>query len=180
MVEIVERYVGCYSEGVRAIIEELRSEAIRLVPRTVLIEAMYTSPDGTHHAQYDKYTVRTNTAMLNPDTHSVYYQASLKKLVIGIAVNYERLTGRQGKITNGGISFQEVIEKECDLTWVEKIPVDFKVLGSTSRSILVTRKEYRQIVKVLGESKCYWDLDEEYDRRYRADLKRGPLSGFDY
>ena len=163
MAKITERYVDCYSEGVRAIIEELRAGAIRLVPRTVLVEAMYKSPDGTHHTQYDEYTVRTNRAMLNPDTHSVYFQTSPKKLTIHVAVSYERLTGRQGKISNGGISFQEVIEKECDLTWVEIIPVDFKVLGLTSSSILVTREEYRQISKSLREGKRCWNLDEEYD-----------------
>jgi len=180
MAETADRYVGCYSEGVKSIVEELRAEAIRLVPRTVLIEASYKSPEGTHHTQYDEYTVRTNRAMLNPDTHSVYYQTSLKKLTIHIAVNYERLTGRQGKITNGKISFQEVIEKEYDLTWVKIIPVDFKVLGLTSSSILVTREEYRQISKSLREGKRCWNLDEEYDRRYRADLKRGPLTALDY
>ncbi|MDD5693511.1 MAG: hypothetical protein PHU86_03505, partial [Patescibacteria group bacterium] len=61
MTKIIERWVDCFSQGVKAIIEELQAEATKLVPGTVLIEAGYQLPDETHHVQYDEYRLRVHT-----------------------------------------------------------------------------------------------------------------------
>jgi len=148
MTGITERHVDCYSGGVKAIIEELHAEAVKLIPETVLFTASYQNPDKTSHVQYDEYKIRETTAEPNPNTHSIYFEASTERLIIHIHVSYERLTGRQGGFVNGGISFQEVVERKYDLLWVKKIPTDFGVLGLHDGAVLVTRESTNRFRKV--------------------------------
>ncbi|MFA5197458.1 MAG: hypothetical protein WC437_03465 [Patescibacteria group bacterium] len=181
MTRIIERWVDCFSQGVKAIIEELQTEATKLVPGTVLIEASYQLPDETHHVQYDEYRLRVHTAGPNPDFRSIYYKDTEKELTIHIRAYYEPfIEDHRRKILNGGISFRDKVVRDCDLVWAKKIPVDFKIFGLSDGAVLVTREEYRQISKSLRGGKRCRDLAEEYDREYLADLKRGPLSASDY
>ncbi|MDD5693619.1 MAG: hypothetical protein PHU86_04070, partial [Patescibacteria group bacterium] len=112
---------------------------------------------------------------------SVYYEDTEKELTIHIRAFYEPLIGdHRRKIRNGGISFWDKVVRDCDLVWAKRIPVDFKIFGLSDGAVLVTREEYRQISKSLRGGKRCHDLAEEYDRKYLADLKRGPLSASDY
>jgi hypothetical protein len=175
------RSVLCFSEGVKSVIVGLQAEAIKLVPETLLITASYKSPDGTPHIQYNEYKLRVHTAGPNPDMRSIDFQDSTKKLTIRINASYECLSGSQGGIVNGGISFHGKVERECDLIWLQRIPIDFRVLGLSANSILVTQEEARQISESLSDEEArFRDLANEYDQRWIADLKRGPPSAIDY
>ena len=130
--------VGRYSEGVKALIEDLEAEARGLVPQFIMVETKYRLriQDGiTNSMGCSSYELRSSNSQ-KPDPIELIgpiYDFKSKKLRLYVHATYELNRKQKAKegVQDKGVWFSATVERNCDLIpWVVsrvKLPTDFRI-----------------------------------------------------
>jgi len=167
----------CHSQGVEALIEEIKVRLMAKLPTPtgkVGGQVSFISVNNRHHTQYDTFELAEfSNGERNPSWSISYGDGGLR---VEAKVVYRRVTKREEGFLIGEIGGYFPAKESHDLTWVEEIPLDFKVIGQGS-SVLVTSQELAMITKALEEGAASRNLVEEDNLKLQAEeeLGRRPL-----